>query len=83
MLRILGTVIGIFVVGFSSYWGAVDFIQLTQANQRLTESALEMSEREFRYVLSREEAHRINVGFDGTWLLMGIIIILLSNRGKT
>ncbi len=80
MLRFLGTTIGILVVGFSSYWGYLDFANLTEANQKLAKSHLEISEREFRYLLSREEAHRMNVGFEGSWLLLGVIIILLSNR---
>ncbi|NEQ36752.1 MAG: hypothetical protein F6K40_10870 [Okeania sp. SIO3I5] len=80
MLRIFGTGIGIFVVGISTYWGALDFMRLTQANQKLTQSALELSDREFQYLLSREKTHRINVGFEGTWILMGIGIILLSNQ---
>ncbi len=80
LLRLLGTTIGILVIGLSSYWGYLDFANLTEANQQLEKSHLEISEREFRYLLSREEAHRINVGFEGTWLLLGVIIILLSNR---
>ncbi|MEM1168988.1 MAG: hypothetical protein AAGJ08_07925 [Cyanobacteria bacterium P01_H01_bin.35] len=80
MLRLFGTAIGIFVVGISAYWGALDFMRLTQANQKITESYLELSDREFQYLLSREKTHRINVGFEGTWILMGIGIILLSNQ---
>ncbi|NEP77468.1 MAG: hypothetical protein F6K17_36995 [Okeania sp. SIO3C4] len=80
MFRLFGTAIGIFVVGISTYWGALDFMQLTQTNQQLAESAFELSDREFQYLLSREKTHRINVGFEGTWILMGIGIILLSNQ---
>jgi len=80
MFRPFGTAIGIFVVGISAYWGALDFLQLSQANQELTQSALELSDRKFQYLLSREKTHRINVGFEGTWILMGIGIILLSNQ---
>ncbi|GGA15054.1 hypothetical protein CYANOKiyG1_28780 [Okeania sp. KiyG1] len=80
MFRILGKGIGIFVVGISTYWGALDFMRLTEANQQLAQSAFELSDREFQYLLSREKTHRINVGFEGTWILMGIGIILLSNQ---
>jgi len=82
MFRIVGTAVGIFVVGISAYWGFFDFIRLSQANQKLQKSALELSDREFQYLLSREQTHRINVGFEGTWLLMGIGIILLSHQNK-
>ena len=82
MFRLFGTAIGVFVVGISAAWGVLDFIQLSQTNQQLKESALELSDREFQYLLSREKAHRINVGFEGTWLLMGIGIILLSNQSR-
>ncbi|NEN93120.1 MAG: hypothetical protein F6K48_31235 [Okeania sp. SIO3H1] len=80
MFRLFGTAIGIFVVGISTYWGALDFMQLAKTNQQLAESAFELSDREFQYLLSREKTHRINVGFEGTWILMGIGIILLSNQ---
>ena len=80
MFRIFGTAIGIFVVAISTYWGALDFMRLTEANQQLAQSAFELSDREFQYLLSREKTHRINVGFEGTWILMGIGIILLSNQ---
>lgn len=53
MFRLFGTAIGLFVVGISAYWGTLDFMQLTQANQKLTEFALELSDREFQYLLSR------------------------------
>ena len=80
MFPLFGTEIGIFVVVISTYWGALDFMGLTQANQKITQSALELSDREFQYLLSREKTHRINVGFEGTWILLGIGIILLSNQ---
>ncbi|NET46156.1 hypothetical protein [Okeania sp. SIO2B3] len=80
MFRLFGTGIGIFVVGISAYWGALDFMQLTKTNQQLAQYAFELSDREFQYLLSREKTHRINVGFEGTWILMGIGIILLSNQ---
>ncbi len=55
-------------------------MRLTQTNQQLAQSAFEFSDREFKYLLSRENTHRINVGFEGTWIFMGIGIILLSNQ---
>lgn len=82
MFRLVGTTVGIAVISISAYWGAFDYFMLSKANQRIQEEALELSEREFWLLLSREEAHRINVGFDGTWLLLGGIIVLLSNREK-
>ncbi|NEP02565.1 MAG: hypothetical protein F6K58_28735 [Symploca sp. SIO2E9] len=39
MFRLLGTAIGILVVCASAYWGAFDFVQLTQANQKITQEA--------------------------------------------
>ncbi|NEO28928.1 MAG: hypothetical protein F6K36_00390 [Symploca sp. SIO3C6] len=67
IFRFFGTVIGIFVVCAFAYWGIVDFIQLAQANQRLTQEALSLPERGFRYLSSTEEAHRINIGFDSDY----------------
>ena len=81
-MRLLGTIIGVAIIMISSTWGIADYLALDQANQKLRESAVELPEREFRFVLSREEAHRINVGFEGTWLLMGVIVVVLSNQGK-
>ena len=79
---LLGTAIGTAIVLISAYWGFNDTVRLNQANAELTKSASQLSQREFDYLLSREQAHRINVGFEGTWIVMGIIVIVLSNQGK-
>ncbi|MGD1703110.1 hypothetical protein [Dapis sp. BLCC M229] len=55
-------------------------MQLNKTNQQLADSAFKLPDREFQYLLSRENTHWINVGFEGTWILIGIGIIFLSNQ---
>ncbi|GGA15066.1 hypothetical protein [Okeania sp. KiyG1] len=74
MLRIFGTGIGIFVVGISAYWGALDFMRLTEANQQLAQSAFELSDREFQYLLSREKTHMFRIFGKG----IGIFVVGIS-----
>lgn len=82
IIRLFGTVVGTGIVVLSTYWGFNDNRLLSQANAELTQSARQLSQREFEYLLSREQAHRLNVGFEGTWIVMGIMVIILSNQSK-
>jgi hypothetical protein len=76
------------VVVASTYWGMGDYMALVAANQRFTESAKQgASQRDLFILAHRENTHRINVGFDGTWILlggilagMGILGIVQENR---
>jgi hypothetical protein len=63
------------VVVVSAYWGINDFIALVAANQRFEALATQgATQRELFIVAHRENTHRINVGFDGTWILLGGIL---------
>lgn len=67
----------------SAFWGIQDYTALVQANQRLERSATTVSERQFQLLAHRENTHRINVGFDGTWLLLsGILAAVGYTVGK-
>jgi hypothetical protein len=76
------------VVAIFTYWGCRDYMALVAANQRFTKLANQgASQRDLFIVAHRENTHRINVGFDGTWILlggilagMGILGIVQENR---
>ena len=68
------------VVVASAWWGVNDFIALVDANQRFQKLANSgASERELFIMAHRENTHRLNVGFDGTWMILGGI---LASIGK-
>lgn len=76
------------VVVASTYWGIRDYTALVAANQSFSELAKKgVSQRELFIAAHRENTHRINVGFDGTWIVlggilagMGILGIVQENR---
>lgn len=75
ILFLLLVVPGSAVVAASSWWGFNDFIALVNANQRFQERANQgASERELFILPHRENTHRVNVGFDGTWIVLGGIL---------
>lgn len=69
-------------VALSTYWGINDFIALVNANQQF-ESIVKQgaSQRELFIVAHRENTHRVNVGFDGTWILLGGILAGMGIQG--
>ena len=70
------------VVVVSAYWGANDFIALVEANQRFNEQANRAADQRDLFVMAhRENTHRINVGFDGTWILLGGILAGIGIHG--
>lgn len=70
------------VVVVSAYWGINDFIALVQANQRFNQLATQgANHRELFVMAHRENTHRINVGFDGTWILLGGILAGIGIHG--
>ncbi len=87
-LLILLVIPGSLVVVASSWWGLNDFIALVNANQRFQQLANQgAGQRELFIMAHKEDTHRINVGFDGTWILlggilagMGILGILQTNK---
>jgi hypothetical protein len=63
------------VVVASAYWGINDFSALVEANQRFSTLVTQgASQRDLFVIAHRENTHRINVGFDGTWILLGSIL---------
>ncbi|MBO3459064.1 hypothetical protein G4P69_10205 [Aetokthonos hydrillicola CCALA 1050] len=59
----------------STYWGINDFIALVAANRQFDALVKQgAGQRELFIIAHRENTHRINVGFDGTWILLGSIL---------
>lgn len=90
MHKSLGTIIlflllvlpGSAVVVVSAYWGVNDFMALVEANQRFNELATKgASQRDLFIIAHRENTHRINVGFDGTWIVLGGILAGIGIHG--
>lgn len=70
------------IVAISAYWGMHDFMALEKANQRFEELVTQGSgQKELFIAAHRENTHRINVGFDGTWMLLGGIIAGMGIQG--
>lgn len=68
----------------STWWGINDFMALTNANQAFQKSATTgASQRELFIIAHRENTHRLNVGFDGTWMLLGDILAGIGILGTT
>jgi hypothetical protein len=75
ILLILLVIPGSVVVVASSWWGVNDFVALVNANQRFQQLANQgAGQRELFILAHKEDTHRINVGFDGTWILLGGIL---------
>jgi len=75
ILLLLLVVPGSAVVVASTWWGINDYIALVNANQRFQKLATQgASQRELFIIAHQENTHRINVGFDGTWILLGGIL---------
>lgn len=65
---------GIFGFAVSTYWGALDYAALVQANQKLLSIQSSGSDRQIQLLMHRENSHRINVGFEGVWMGMSAIV---------
>ncbi len=75
ILFLLLVVPGSAVVVASTCWGINDYIALVNANQRFQQLATQgAGQRELFIIAHQEDTHRINVGFDGTWILLGGIL---------
>ncbi len=75
ILFLLLVVPGSAVVVASTWWGINDYIALVNANQRFQKLATQgAGQRELFIIAHQEDTHRINVGFDGTWILLGGIL---------
>lgn len=73
--KILGSaavVGGVAVMATTFYWGYFDYHAAYQADKRLQSS--QISEKELVMTMYRADAHRMNVWFEGTWLIMGGIL---------
>jgi hypothetical protein len=72
LLFLLLVVPGVASFGLGGWWGVNDFIALTEANQQFDQLVRQSATQEELFVAAhRENTHRINVGFDGTWMLLG------------
>ncbi|NJK36529.1 MAG: hypothetical protein HC835_14395 [Oscillatoriales cyanobacterium RM2_1_1] len=74
---------GAAVVGLSAYWGFVlDFPALVVANQRFESLVQQGAGQQDLFIAAhREQTHRMNVGFDGTWLVLGMLIMGVGIHG--
>ncbi len=84
ILFILLVVPGSAVVVASAWWGINDYMALVDANQRFQQLVTEKANQSELFVMAhRENTHRINVGFDGTWILLGGILAGMGILGIT
>ncbi|MGL5083965.1 MAG: hypothetical protein ACRC8A_20970 [Microcoleaceae cyanobacterium] len=83
LLFFLVIVPGVAVTGFSAYWGFVlDFPALVGANQQFEALVQQNADQQALFVAAhRENTHRLNVGFDGTWMVLGILIMGVGVHG--
>lgn len=72
------------VVAASTWWGINDFMALVKANQQFQKLASSgATQRELFIMAHQENTHRINVGFDGTWIILGGILAGMGVLGIT
>lgn len=75
ILFLLLVVPGSAAVITSTWWGINDFAALEKANQNFDKLVSQgASQKELFIASHRENTHRINVGFDGTWIALGAIL---------
>ncbi|AFZ14583.1 hypothetical protein Cri9333_3773 [Crinalium epipsammum PCC 9333] len=75
ILFLLIVIPGSVVMVASTLWGINDYMALVEANQRFQKLADEKASQSELFVMAhRENTHRLNVGFDGTWILLGGIL---------
>jgi hypothetical protein len=67
---------GITCMATTFYWGFFDYHAAYQADQLLNKKQL--SEKEFVIAMYKADAHRMNVWFEGTWLIMGGILTAMG-----
>lgn len=65
---------GLSTVAASAYWGATDYIALVHATNAI-EQKVKLGHTDMLPLLyHRSNSHRTNVGFEGTWMLLGGIL---------
>ena len=69
---------GAFGFAVSTYWGALDYAALVQANQKLLSVQFSGSDRQIQLLMHRENLHRINVGFAGVWMGLSAIVAAIG-----
>ena len=75
ILVLLLVVPGSATVIASTWWGVNDFAALVKANQHFDQLVSRGASQKDLFIAShRENTHRINVGFDGTWIVLGSIL---------
>jgi len=68
--KLIGSAIvvsGIGAIALSTMWGVADYVQLVKAMEQVDRCNCESA-------MFRANTHRINVGFEGTWILLGGIL---------
>ena len=68
--KLIGSAIvisGMGAIALSSMWGIADYAQLVKAMEQVDRCGCETA-------MFRANTHRINVGFEGTWIILGGIL---------
>ncbi|MEA5596219.1 hypothetical protein [Rivularia sp. UHCC 0363] len=82
ILFLLLVVPGSAAVIASTWWGINDFSALEKANRNFDKLVSEGADQKELFIAShKENTHRINVGFDGTWVALGGILISMGILG--
>lgn len=68
--KLIGSAIvlsGLSAIALSTMWGIADYVQLVKAMEEVDRCGCQTA-------MFRANTHRINVGFEGTWILLGGIL---------
>lgn len=63
---------GLTVIATTFYWGTFDYNTSYRADRML--SSGKFADKDLVMLMYKAEAHRMNVLFEGTWLIMGGIL---------
>lgn len=69
---------GLSTITVSAYWGSMDYIALVNATNLIEEKAKSGDSKGLELIKFRSDAHRLNVGFEGTWMVLGGIVTSLG-----
>lgn len=73
--RIAGSLVvvgGLSVIATTFYWGVFDYNASYRADKLL--SSGKFADKDLVMLMYKADAHRMNVWFEGTWLIMGGIL---------
>lgn len=63
---------GLAVIGTTFYWGSFDYNAAYRVDKMLTSG--KYKDKDLVMLMYKADAHRMNVWFEGTWLIMGGIL---------